>query len=219
MSSSLWPHGLQHARPPRPSATPGVHPNPCPLSPQCHPIIPTSVVPFSPCPQFPHPASGSFPMSQLFPSGGQSIGTSASASFLPMNIQDWFCSGLTGLISLQSKGFSRAFSNTIVQKHQFFRALYGPALTSVQDYWKNHSFDYMDLCWQVMSLLFNMLSRFVLAFLPRSKFLNLWLQSPSAAILEPEKGKSVSAFIFFPYYLPWGDGIGCHDLSFLKVEF
>ena len=121
MSDSLWPHGLQHARPSYTSPTPGVHPNPCPLSQWCHPIISSSVVPFSSCPQS-FPASGSFQMSQLFASGGQSIGVSASASVLPMNIQDWFPLGWNGWISLQSKGLSRVFSNTTVQKHQFFGA-------------------------------------------------------------------------------------------------
>ena len=108
-------------RPPCPSPTPGVHPNPCPLSRWCHPTISTSVVPFSSCPQS-FPASGSFPVSQLFASGGQSIGVSAWTSVLPMNTQDWFPLGWTGWISLQSKGLSRVFSNTTVQKHQFFCA-------------------------------------------------------------------------------------------------
>ena len=119
VSDSLWPHGLQHTRPPCPSATPRTYPNSCPLSRWCHPTISSSVVPFSSCPQS-LPASGSFQMSQLFASGGQSIGVSASASVLPMNIQDWFPLGLTVLISLQSQGLSRVFSNTTVQKHQFF---------------------------------------------------------------------------------------------------
>ena len=116
---SLWPHKPQHARPPCPSPTPGVHPNPCPLSRWCHPTISSSVIPFSSCPQS-FPASGSFQMSQLFSSGGQSIGVSASTSVLPMNTQDWSPLGWTGWISLQSKGLSRVFSNTTVQKHQFF---------------------------------------------------------------------------------------------------
>ena len=114
MSDSLWPHGLQHARPPCPSPTPGVYSNSCPLSQWCHPIISSSVVPFSSHLQL-FPASGSFQMSQFFTSGGQSIGVSASASVLPMNIQDWFPLGCTGWISLQSKGLSRVFSNTTVQ--------------------------------------------------------------------------------------------------------
>ena len=116
-SDCLWPHELQHARPPCPSPTPGVHPNSCPSS-RCHPTISRSVVPFSSCPQS-FPASGSFPVSQLFASGGQSTGVSASTSVIPMNIQDWFPLGWSGWISLQSKWLSRVFSNTTVQKHQF----------------------------------------------------------------------------------------------------
>ena len=114
---TLQLHEPQHARPPCPSPTPGVHPNPCPLSWWCHWTISSSVIPFASCPQS-FPASGSSQMSQLFPSGGQSIGVSASTSVLPMNIH-WF-SLLTGWITLQSKGLSRVFSNTTVQKHQFF---------------------------------------------------------------------------------------------------
>ena len=119
VSSSLRPHGLQRARPPWPSPTSGVYPNPCPLSRWCHPTISSSVVPFSSCPQS-FPASGSFQMSQLFSSGGQSIGVSGSTSVLPMNTQDWSPLGWTGWISLQPKGLSRVFCNTTVQKHQFF---------------------------------------------------------------------------------------------------
>ena len=117
VSDSLWPHGLQHTRPLCPSPTPRVDPNSCPLSWWCHPIISSSVVPFSSCPQS-FPASRSFQMSQLSTSGGQSIG--ASASVLPMEIQGWFPLALTGLISLQSRGLLRVFSNTIGQKRQFF---------------------------------------------------------------------------------------------------
>ena len=120
VSDSLWPRGLQHARPPGPSPTSGVYPNPCPLSRWCHPTISSSVVPFSFCIQS-FPATGSFQMSQFFASGGQSIRVSASsASVLPMNIQDWFPLGWTGLISLQSRVLSRVFSSTTAQKHQFF---------------------------------------------------------------------------------------------------
>ena len=118
-SDSLRPHESQHARPPCPSPTPGVYSNSCPSSRWCHPAISSSVIPFSSCPQS-LPASGSFPISQLFAWGGQSIGVSASASVLAMNTQDWSPSGWTGWISLQSKGLSRVFSNTTVQKHQFF---------------------------------------------------------------------------------------------------
>ena len=118
MSDSLRPHESQHARPPCPSPTPRIYPNPCASSRWCHPAISSSVVPFS-CPQS-LTASGSFPMSQLFTWGGQSIAVSASASVLPINTQDWSPLGWTGWISLQSKGLSRVFSNTTVQKHQFF---------------------------------------------------------------------------------------------------
>ena len=121
MPDCLRPHESQHARPPCPSPTPGVHSDSCPLSRWCHPAISSSVVPFSSCPHS-LPASESFPMSQLFAQGGQSIGVSALASFLPMNTQDWSPSQWTGWISLQSKGLSRVFSNTTVQKHQFFSA-------------------------------------------------------------------------------------------------
>ena len=119
VSDSLQPQGLQHTRPPCVSPSPRVYPNSCPLSWWCHPTISSSVIPFSSCLQS-FPASGPFQKSQLFAWGGQSIGVSASASVLPMNTQDWSPLGWTGWISLQSKGFSRVFSNTTVQKHQFF---------------------------------------------------------------------------------------------------
>ena len=121
MSNSLPPHGLQHTSPPCPSPIPGVYPNSCPLSQWCHPTILSSVVPFSSCLQS-FPASGSFPMSQFFALGGQSIRVSASTSILPMNTQNWSPLGWTGWISLLSKGPSRVFSNTTVQTHQFFSA-------------------------------------------------------------------------------------------------
>ena len=117
MSDSLQPHELQHTKPPCPSPTPGIYPNPCPLSQWCHPTISSFVIPFSSC-LWSFPASESLPVSQLFTSGGQSIGASASASVLPMDIQDWFPLGLTGLI-LMSKGLSRVFSKTTIQRHQF----------------------------------------------------------------------------------------------------
>ena len=120
-SDSLQTHGPQHARLPCPSPTPGVHSNPCPSSRWCHPTISPSVVPFSSCPQS-FLASGSFLVTRFFTSGGQSTGVAASASVLPMNIQDWSPSEWTGWISLQSEGLSRVFSNTRVQKHQFFGA-------------------------------------------------------------------------------------------------
>ena len=118
---TLQPHGLQHARPPCPSPTPRIYPNLCPLSRWCHPTISSSVIPFSSSLQS-FPASGSFPRTQFFASGGQNIRVSASISVLPMNIQDWSALGWTGWISLQSKGLSKVFSNTTVQKHQFFSA-------------------------------------------------------------------------------------------------
>ena len=147
LSDTLWPHALQHARLPCPLPTPRACSNSCPSSQWCHPTSSSSIVPFSSCLQS-FPASGSFPMSQFFPSGGQSIGVSASASVLPMNIQDWFPLEWTGWISWESKGLSRVFSNTINRKCWFFRLsfLYSPTLTSIHDYWKNHSFDQMDLC-------------------------------------------------------------------------
>ena len=121
VSDFFQPHGLQHARPPCPSPTPRAYSNSCPSSQWCHPTISSSVIPFSSHLQS-FPASGSFPMSQLFTSGGQSIGASASTLVLPMNTQDWSPLGRTGWISLQSKGLSRVFSNTTVQNHQFFGA-------------------------------------------------------------------------------------------------
>ena len=137
MSDCLRPHELWHARLPCPWLSPRVCSNSCPLSRWFHPTILSSLASFSSCLQS-FSASGSFPMSQLFASVGQSIG--ASASVFPMNIQDWFPLGWTGWISLQSKGLSRVFSNTTVQKHQFFSPtpLYGPALTSRHDHWKNY---------------------------------------------------------------------------------
>ena len=153
----------------------------------CHPLLLPSIF----------PASGSFPMCWLFTSGGQSIGDSASV--LPMNIHGWFPLALTGLISMLSKGLSRVFSNITVQKHHFFitQPSFGPTFTSVYAYWKNHSFDYTDFVGKVMSLLFNTLSRFAIAFLPRNKHLWIsWLQSPSAVILEPRKIKYVTVSVF-----------------------
>ena len=160
-------------------------------------------------------------MSQLSPWSGQSIGVSASASLLPVNIQDWSPLGWTGWISLQSKGLSRVSSNTTVQKHQFF---------SAQLSLQSNSHPYMTTGWTialnrwtfvgtVMSLLFNMLSRLVMTFLLRSKRLLIsWLQSPSAVIFRAPQNKVSHCFYCFPIYLPWSDGTSCHDLSFLNVE-
>ena len=188
LSASLQPHEPQHARPPCPSPTPRAHPNPCPLCQWCHPTILSSVIPFSSCPQS-FPASRSFQMSQLFTSGGQNIGVSASASVLPMNTQDWSPLGWSGWISLHSKGLSRAFSHTTVQKHQFF----GAQLSSQSNSHTTIALTRWTFVDKVMSLHFNMLSRLVITFLPRSKHLLIsWLQSPSAVILEPRKIKSAT---------------------------
>ena len=199
--NSLTPHGLQDTKLPCPSPNPGAWSDSCPSSWWCHPTISCSVIPFSFHLQS-FPASGSFPVSQFFASGGQSIGASASASVFPMNIQDWFPLGWTGWITLQSKGLYGVFSNITVQKHQFF----GSQLSL----WSN-SYPYMTTgktialtIWtfvgKVMSLLFNILSRFVIAFLPRSKRLLIsCLPSPSAVILETKKIKSVTVSIVSPY--------------------
>ena len=185
MPDSLWPHEMQYSRLPCPSPSPGVCSNLCPLSQWCYPTISFSVVPFSSCPQS-FPASGSFPMSWLFSSGGQITGASASASVLSMNIQGWFPLGLTGLISLKPKRLSRVFSSTTIWKQQFFDT---PVFFMVQ-----LSHPYMTTrktivltIWtfvgKVIYLLFNMSSRFVTAFLPRSKCLLISLLQPSSSVI------------------------------------
>ena len=159
-------------------------------------------------------------MSQFFASGGQRIGVSALASVLPMNIQDWFPLGRTGWISLQSKAFSRVFSNTTVQKHQFLHSAFFIVQLS-HPYMitgKTIALTRWIFVGNATSLLFNMLSRLVITFLPRSKHLLIsWLQSPFAVILEPKK-INWHCFHCFPIYLPWSDGTGSYDLSFLNVE-
>ena len=163
MSNFLQPRGLQHARPLCPSPTPGVHSDSCPLSQWCHPAISSSVIPFSSCPHS-LPASGSFQMSQLFSWSGQSTGVSALASFLPMNTQNWSLSKWTGWISLQSKGLSRVFSNTKVQKHQFFGAQLSSQSNSSHPYittGKTIALTRRTFVGKVMSLFLNMLSRCV----------------------------------------------------------
>ena len=168
------------------------------------------------------PTSGSFQMSQLFASGGQSIGVSASTSVLPMNTQDWFPLGWTGRISLQSKGLARIFSNTtvlkasILRRSTFFRVqLSHPYMTTR----KTIALTGQIFVGKVMFLLFNMLSRLVIIFLSRSKHLLIsWLQSPLAVILEPPKNKVSHYFHCFPIYLPWSDRTRCYDLS-CKVIF
>ena len=171
MSNSLQPHGLQHARLPCPPKTPGSCSNSCPSSEWCHPTISSYVIPFASSP-LSFPASGNFPMSQLFASGGQTIGVSASTSVLPMNAQDWSPLEWTGWISLQSKGPLRVFSNTTVQKHQFFCTqlfffivqLSHPHMTTG----KTIALTRRTFVDKVMSLLFNKLSKLVITFLPRS---------------------------------------------------
>ena len=214
----MQPHGLQHTRPPYPSPTGiGVYSNSCPLSRWCHPTISSSVIPFSSCLQS-FQASGSFPMSQFFTSGAQSIGISASTSVFPMSIQDWFLSEWTGWISLQSKGLSRVFSNTTAQKHQlsalFIVQLSHPYMTTGKTIALTRWTFVGKSC-----LLYNMLSRLVIAFLPRSKCLLIsCLQSPSTVIFEAQENKVCHCCHCFPIYLPWNDGTRCHDLSFLNVE-
>ena len=215
-------HGLQHARLPCTLPSPRACSNSCPSSWWCHPTISCTVIPFSSY-LWSFPASGSFPMNQFFTSGGQSIGVSASTSGLPMNIQDWFPLGLNGLISLQSKGLSRVFSNTTVQKtidSLVLSFLYGPALTSIHDYWKNHSLTRWSFVDKLMSLLFNMLSRLALTFLSRSKPLLIsWLTITIYSDFGAQENKACHCFHCFPICLPWSDGTICHDLSFLNVEF
>ena len=181
---------------------PGAYQNSCPSSWWCHPAISCSVIPFSSCPQS-LPASGSFPMSQLFASGDQSIGVSASTSVLPMNTQDWSPLGWTGWISLLSKGLSRVYSNTTVQKLQFFGAQLSPQSTYHMTTGKTIALTRWTFVGKVMSLFFNMLSRLVITFLPKSKHLLIsWLQSPSAVILEPNKSlensKNLNKICFAP---------------------
>ena len=198
MSNSLRPHGLQHIRLPCPSPTPGACANSCPLSWWCHQTISSSVVPFCSCLQF-FPASGSFPMSQSFTSDGQSIRVSASASVFPMNTQGWFPLGLTGWISCSPRD-SQEFSPTPQFKSinsSALRFLYGPTLTSAHG--KTIALTRQTFVGKVMSLLFNMLYRLVIAFLPRSKHLLIsCLHSPAAGILEPKKIKSFTVSIISP---------------------
>ena len=220
MSNSLWPHEPQHAKPRCPSPTPGVHPNSCPSSWWRHPTISSSVIPFSSCPQS-FQASGSFQMSQLFASGGQIIGVSASTSVLPMNTQDWSPLGWTGWISLQSKGLKSLLQHHSSKASILLRSAFYIVQLSHPYMTAGNTIALMRQAFvgKVISLLFNMLSRLVIIFLPRSKRLLIsWLQSTSAVILEPKKNRVSHCFHCFPIYLPWSDGTRCHDLSFLNVE-
>ena len=207
MSDSLQPHGLQHTRPPCPSPTPRAYSDSCPLSRWCHPAISSSVVPFSSYLQS-FPASGSFLMSQFFASGGQSIGVSASASVLPVNIQDWFPLGWTDFLAVQGT------LKSLLQHHSSKPLiLWCSALFIVQ---QSHSYmttgktkalTRQTFVGKVMSLLFNMLSRLVITFLPRVKHLLIsWLQSTSEVILGPPKIKSLTVSIVSPSIcMKWWD--------------
>ena len=212
MSDPLWPHGLQHARLPCPSSSPGLNSKSCPLSQWCHPTILSSVSPFSWPQSF--PLSGSFPMNQLFALCGQSIGDSALA-FSPSNEYSRLVSFN---IDWSDLPVVQGTHKSLLQHHNvkalILQCLYGPTFTSIHDYWENHSFDYIGLC-QQRSLPFNTLSRFVIAVLPRNKCLLIsWLQSLSTVILELKKLKSVIVYIFFLIYWLWSDGTRCHDLNF-----
>ena len=219
MSETLWPHGLQHTRPLCPSQTPGVCSNSCPLSRWRHPTISSSVIPFSSCLQS-FPASESFQMSQFFTSGGQTIGVSALASVFPMNVQHWFPLGrLVGFPC--SPRDSQESSPTPQLKSinsSVLSFLHSPTLTSIHDQGKTIAFTRWTFVVKIISLLFNMLSRLVITFLPRSKRLLLsWLQSPSAVTLEPPKIKSAT----FPHLfamkwwdqMPWSSFSECWALG------
>ena len=209
MFDYLWLYGLQHARLPCPLSTPGGCSNSCPLSRRCHPTVSSSVTLYSSCLQS-LPASGSFPMSRLFASSGQSIRASASVRFLPVNIQGWFLLGLTGFYLLAVQGTLKS----LLQHHNLKASiLWWSAFFMIQ-----HSHPYMTTgktialtIWtfvsKVISLLFNTLSRFVIAFLPKSKHLLIsWLQSPSTVILEPMKIKSVTVSTLPPCV--------CHEMIY-----
>ena len=217
VSDSLWPSGLRHSRLPCLLLSPRVfqtHVHRVDATQLSHPMLP------SPSPALNFPRSGSYPISWFFASGPQSIGASASALVLPMNIQGWFPLGLTGLISLQSKGLAQVFSNTTVQSinSSALSLLYSPTLTSIHDQWKNHSLTRRTFVGKVMSLLFNMLSRLVITFFPRSKHLNFMAAITICSNFGAPQNKVWHCFHCFPIYLPWSDGTRCHDLHFLNVE-
>ena len=221
-SDSLHPLRLQQTRLPHPTPTPGPCSNSCPQSRWCHPIISSSFVPF-----FFHlqsfPASGSFPMRQFLASGGQSLGVSASASVLPMNIQDWFPLGWTVWISLQSKGTLESLLQhhsskaSILWHSSFFIVQFSqPYMTTG----KTIALTRWTLVGKVMSLCFNMLCRLVITFLPRSKRLLIsWLQSPSAVIWEPPKIKPLTVSIVFPFICHEVMGLGAMILVFWMLSF
>ena len=220
MSDSLRPHALKHARLPCPSLSPRVCSGSHPLIRWCHPTIPSSVIPFSSCPQS-FPASGSFPMSWIFSSGGQSIG--ASTSVLPMNIQDWFPSGLTSLISLLSKGLLRVFSRTTVQKHQFFISQPSLWSNSYIHIWlleKPQIWPYGPLSanWCLCFLICYL--GFVTVFLPRSKAsFNFMAAVTICSDFGAQENKVCHCFQFIPIYLPWNDGTRHTILDFWLSSF
>ena len=222
MSSSLWPHGLQHARPPCLSPNSGVHPNPCPVIRWCHSTISSSVIPFSSCLQS-FQASESFPMSQPFTSGGHNIGVSASSISLSNEYSglisfriDWPELLLAVQGTLKSLLQHHSSKTSILQHSDFFIVqFWHPYVTTG----KTIALNRQTFVGKVISLLFNMLSRLVIAFLQRSKRLLIsWLQSPSAVLLGSQENKVSYCFHCFPIYLPWSDGTGCHNLRFLNVE-
>ena len=224
VSDSLQSQGLQHAKLPCRSSSPEACSNSCLLRQWSHPTISSSAVPFSSRLQsFQH--QGFLLMNQLFSSGSQSVGASASASVLPMNIQGWFLLGFTGMISLQSNGLSRVFSRTTIWKHQFFCSkptLWYNSHICIQDYWENYNFTIRTFVQKVISLLFNMLCRFVIAFSEGASvffFFNFMGVVTIHCDSRAQENKVCHYFHFFPNYLPWGDGTRCHDLSFLNVEF
>ena len=205
---TLQHHRLQHTKPPCPSPSPKVCPSSCPLHWWCHPATSSSDVLFSFCPQS-FPASRTS-MSQLFASDDQNTGASASASILPMSIQDWFPLRFTGLISLLLRDFQESFPAPQFEgiNSLAFCLLYGLMTTG-----KTTVLTILDLFSAVMSLLFNTLSRFVTAFLPRSNHLLIsWLQSPSAVIFRAQE-EDICHYFHSLFYLPWSNGARCHDLK------
>ena len=220
MSNCLRPRGLHLARLLHPLLSPKGCSNSCLLSQWCYLTISSSAAPFSFCIQS-FPTLGSFPMSLLFTSSGQSVGASALASFLLVNVQGWFPLGLIGWLSLQSKGLKSLLQHhsskaSVLWHSAFFIVQFShPYMTTG----KTIVLTRWTFVNKVMSLLFNMLSRLVITFLPRSKRLLIsWMQSPSAVILEPPKNKVCHCFRCFPIFLQWSDGTRCHNLSFLNVE-
>ena len=213
MSDSLWPHGLQHARPPCPSPTPGAYSNSCPLSQWRHPAISSSFIPFSSCLQS-FPASGPLPRSVLHIRWPKYWNFNFSIS--PSN-------EYSGLISFRMDWFDLlAVQGTLLQHHSSKASIlwHGLTLTSIHDYWKNHSFDYKHLCWQSNVSLFNILSRLVIVFLPRIKHLLIsWLQSLSSVILESKKMKSVTLSIVSPSICHEVMGLDTMILAFCMLSF